>query len=420
MIEGRIVAGDRDLGSGFSFTDRMVATAAHVVRDQDSAALAFVASSGIRTPVEKVEPDPRIDAAILWVAESLAVVPRLAYPSVGADWRVTARPESAAVQLTGRISAVDHLVTNSAGHEMTVLQLHVEQDVREFRGYSGSAVVVDGAVVGILVEQVLERAAPSPALRRLATNVLYAVPLEQVVRRFRLAFPIPRQVGSLPVHQLLDTAYFDLDRLKTAILNAKSETVDRLLVFGIECTELKVIANLCTWLPTYVGEVAQKTHLTLRPDLTSVDGAVRSVTRYSADLHRGINVVCPVLVDGVQTEQVADFCERVRPVCDGHAPRLVLFLAGSPAGGYPPGVIVLPRPSFAHRDVESWARQVVASRRWPTRVAVRWGRHISEEASAGDQLDIRWTYEALEGFIQRIRLEPDDLLRFIEDLGPRC
>ncbi|MEO3820632.1 serine protease [Plantactinospora sp. B24E8] len=415
MIDGRIVTtGGKDLGSGFCLTDRIVATAAHVVRDRAATDLAFVTSSGIRVPVEAVDSDPTIDCALLRVAESLAVVPPLAHATLSAQWRVTARPQGAAVQLTGAVSATDHLVVNAGGHEMTVLQLRVVEELRDYGGYSGSAVTVDNAVVGLLVEQVPERASYS-GMRRLAANVLYAVPVDRMVARFRLGLRIARPAPVSPVQQLLDTAYFDLDRLKTAILEAKSAADGRLLAFGVDCDEMLVVANLCAWLPPYVGEIAQKGVLTLRPETFSLDTTVNYVTRYRSDLDR-VNVVCPVLVDGVPGHLVAEFWARVRDAYRRTPHWLVLFLVGTPAGGYPDTVTVLPRPAFGARDVATWASHVTAFRRWPSSLAEAWSRAICAQATVDDALDTRITYEVLEHFIERVRREPAQLRDYLEEL----
>ncbi|MEV0135347.1 serine protease [Dactylosporangium sp. NPDC050688] len=105
MIDGRIVAGAADLGSGFCLTDRIVATAAHVVRHRGAHELEFVTAAGVRLPVEAVHADPAIDVATLRVAESLAIVPPLTHAVLRADWRVTARPRDHDAQLTGPVPA---------------------------------------------------------------------------------------------------------------------------------------------------------------------------------------------------------------------------------------------------------------------------------------------------------------------------
>jgi hypothetical protein len=422
MIDGRVVTGGRDLGSGFCLADRIVATAAHVVSGHLPDDLAFVTSSGIQVSVSKVQVDRAIDTALLWVTRSLAFEPPLGHAHQEAGWQVTARPDPAAAQLTGTVTAVDHLMRNAGGHEMTVLQLRVEEGLKEFAGYSGSAVVVRSVVVGILVEQVQERAAAAGARRR-ATNVLYAVPIGKVVARFGLGVPLRTRQDEMPVYQLMNTAHFDMDPLKSAIFTAISTREERPIAFGLTNVDMKVVMNLTAWLPTYIGDVAQKGQLALRPEVTSLDTLERYVTRYRADLDR-MNVVCPVLVDDVDTDLVAELWKRIRASCGGCRQRLILFLVGRPSDGFPELVDVLPSPSVRRQDIADWARHVVASRRWPSSLAEHWTAEIVAQVSAhqGGQsaLDTRLTYEILEHYIERVRMDPNALLRHLEELETRC
>ncbi|GAB3839097.1 serine protease [Dactylosporangium cerinum] len=412
MIDGRIVAGGRDLGSGFVLTDRIVATAAHVVRDRAAEDLEFVTAAGVRLPVEAVQAEPAIDVATLRVAESLAIVPALTHAVLRADWRVTARPKNHDAQLTGTVTATDHLIVNQGGTEMTVLQLHVAEALRDYRGYSGSAVTVDGAVVGVLVEQVRERAAAGDA-GPAAANVLFAVPVAQIVRRFSLGVVVGRSDRALPVHQLLDTAYFDLDLLKTAILEAMATAGGRFLVFGVDAGEQAVVDNLCAWLRQYVGEIARQHWLDLSAELHSVDTAVRKMTRYPAVL-AARNVICPVTVRGTPAADVAELVRRVREAYGQPKRWCMLFLLGVPAGGFPDEVTALPPPRFAHRDVERWAAHVTVYKRWPRPLATAWTADIV--GRIGDELDVRYTYEELAECIDRVRFQPDELRGYLEDL----
>ncbi len=412
MIDGRIVAGGRDLGSGFVLTDRIVATAAHVVRDRSAEDLEFVTAAGVRLPVEAVRADPAIDVATLRVAESVAIVPALTHAVRGADWRVTARPRPHDAQLTGKVSSTDHSIVNQGGADMPVLQLHVAEALRDYRGYSGSAVTVDGAVVGVLVEQVLERA--DAAGGRHAANVLYAVPVAHVVHRFKLRVAVQRSDRALTVHQLLDTAYFDLDLLKTAILDAMAAgDGQRVAVFGVDAGEQAVVENLCAWLRQYVGDIDRKHWLDLSAELHSVDTAVRAVTRYAGVL-RSRNVICPVSVRGAPAGDVAELVRRVREAYGRPKRWYLLFLLGVPDGGFPDGVTALPPPRFAQRDVERWTTHVIAYKRWPRPLAAAWQADIVERIGA--ELDVRYTYEELTDCIDRVRHEPDELLRELEDL----
>jgi hypothetical protein len=67
------------------------------------------------------------------------------------------------------------------------MQLLVNETLFDYRGYSGSAVTNErGEVIGVLVQQVLDRGRVARGDRRLAGNVLYAVSMDQAIRRFRL------------------------------------------------------------------------------------------------------------------------------------------------------------------------------------------------------------------------------------------
>ncbi|MEU7614391.1 serine protease [Micromonospora sp. NPDC049204] len=212
MSDGRVLAGAKARGCGFLLTGRMVLTAAHVVRDRRVDELAFVTETGHRYGVVDVRSAPEIDAAVLILAEPAPdpPVPLGWHAAPGAAWRVTARPEPASVQLTGTVSAVDHRVRNARGHELGVLQLAVAEALGEYQGYSGAAVTVDGAAVAVLVEQVRERTT-APGVRR-ASNVLYAVPVGDVLDYLGLDRPVPAPSGwREDLRRLLDELAEDPD-----------------------------------------------------------------------------------------------------------------------------------------------------------------------------------------------------------------
>ncbi|WP_328473071.1 serine protease [Actinoplanes sp. NBC_00393] len=419
MIEGRIVAGARDLGSGFCIADRVIATAAHVVGRRTAADLSFVTASGIRFEVERVQVEPTIDAAVLWLPRSLAYEPPVGHAHQQADWQVTARPEPAAVQLSGTVTAVDHLMTNTGGHEMTVLQLEVRQELKDFGGYSGGAVVMNSVVVGILVEQVEERVVAAAGVPVRAANVLYAVPISRVLKKFRLGDRALSRQPALPAHRLVDTAYFDMDTVKSAILAVIDGRADRSLAFGLPDVDMKVVDNLAAWLPSYIGQVAPKSQFAMRAEIGSMDAWERYVTRYLPDLDRR-NVICPVLVDGVDTELVAELWKRIRTACTHGRQRLIIFFVGRPSAGFPDGIDQLPSPSVRHQDIAEWAQLVVTARRWPRSLAGPWTAQIVEQSSLDDRLDLRMTYETLEHYFDLLRTEPDDLRRHLEELETSC
>ncbi|WBB91416.1 hypothetical protein [Verrucosispora sp. WMMC514] len=76
---------------------------------------------------------------------------------------------------------------NSFGYEMQTLQLEVNPRLGAYGGYSGAAVRVDGAVVGMLIEQAEEWIKDHDSLVPRASDALYAVPLVDILNRFGLA-----------------------------------------------------------------------------------------------------------------------------------------------------------------------------------------------------------------------------------------
>ncbi|MEV0900534.1 serine protease [Actinoplanes sp. NPDC049802] len=414
----RVTKGNHDLGSGFCLADRIVATAAHVVKDHPAADLTFVTSAGAHVEVERVQVDKRIDTALLWVRRSLAVKAQFGHAADRTAWTVTARPEAGAARLTGTVSAVDHLMTNPDGHDMRVLQLHVEEGLGEFHGYSGSAVWARGNIVGILVEQVRQRMRVMG--KPPAANVLYAIPIGRVVSRFRLGVPVRPAEEASPALHLLDTAQFDMDPLKDAMLSALHGRDDGVLAFGLPSVDLDVLMNLCAWLPGYIGETAQKSMLTVLPEVMSIETMERYVTRYARELETS-NVVCPISVHNVDTAFVDELWKRIRAACGNPRHRLVVFLAGRPATGFPDHVEELPAPAVREQDIADWASDVVALRRWPSSLAGPWTAEIVKRSSdEGRGLDMRLTYETLNDYIERVRLQPDALLSHLEELELRC
>ena len=79
---------------------------------------------------------------------------------------------------------------------MPVLQLLVDQNIGNFGGYSGGAVLNSGGeVTAILIEQLPQRlGTPRPP----ASNVLFALPVGDVIGRLPIGMPVP-PVRPLPV-----------------------------------------------------------------------------------------------------------------------------------------------------------------------------------------------------------------------------
>jgi hypothetical protein len=190
MVTGRICAKEKDRGSGFALAARIVVTANHVVRGQEASSLLFVLDDGRRYQVERVEPDEILDVAVLHMAEDVPEV-LLVGPAVeGLNWQVESQPLGNDPLLTGTIDATDRRLVNEKGHEIRAVQLWVKQELGDYRGYSGSAVALKSPhdmVFGVLVEQVYLRLVTRAGQhKKPASNVLYAVPILDVLQRFGL------------------------------------------------------------------------------------------------------------------------------------------------------------------------------------------------------------------------------------------
>lgn len=167
-------------------TARVVITANHVVRGVDAREIAFQPPEGPAVAVERIDRDPDLDVAVLFLNADVVSWFVSAQARIGAEWQVTAQPVGNDPRLTGTVTDVARSVDNAAGTRVELLQLKVDQELGSYRGYSGSAVLSAGpagGVIGVLVEQVPHRQGRGQAQ---AGNVLYALPLDKVLTRFGL------------------------------------------------------------------------------------------------------------------------------------------------------------------------------------------------------------------------------------------
>ena len=229
---GRVLVDGRDRGAGFALLGRLVVTANHVVRDRAERSIAFVPFGAEEIRVSTVEGDDVLDVAVLElerdVERTLPVARAVGQPA----WRVETRPKKSDPVLSGRVIDTARLVVNAKGQEIEFVQLHVDQQLGDYGGYSGSPVVLDSprdAVIGVLVEQQRWRQGASPGQPAPAANVLYATPVAKVIARFaieesvRLAHPqrfdVPRPPTGLVERPLL------LDRLLGSLEGAASDVI---------------------------------------------------------------------------------------------------------------------------------------------------------------------------------------------------
>lgn len=185
MAIGRVCSDGHDEGTGFALAPRLAVTANHVARDGP---LSF-AVGGRTIAVERVARDEGLDVAVLHLAEDAPATLAAGRAEPDARWRVEARPRDNDPVLTGSIAATRWRITNQRGHEVLAMQLSVDQLVGWHAGYSGGPVTSPpgaAAAVGVLVEQLLLRAPPAPGQAPAASNVLYAIPIEDVIGHFEL------------------------------------------------------------------------------------------------------------------------------------------------------------------------------------------------------------------------------------------
>lgn len=189
-MHGRILVDGRDEGGGCALTPEMVVTAAHVVRAaRADSRVVFAVAGREAIAVKSVEPDTGLDLAMLQLAES--VVPCYVAEAAERDrWTVSAPPQEQDAFLTGTVDVALRDFENDKGNRQQVVQLRVDQELKQFAGYSGSGVCLptaDGAVAAVLTEQLLERTRQGPGTgKAAASNVLFAVPVKVALERFGL------------------------------------------------------------------------------------------------------------------------------------------------------------------------------------------------------------------------------------------
>lgn len=181
-----ILKDGKERGGGVHLSRTHVVAAAHTLPNAAQGQNCHVQRKDGIHEATIVDVDPPRDAILLRLSDT-----DLPGNPVPARRRVRARPRWAAPYgplgpvLTGRVSTPRHEVALQAGHFVECIQLTVEQLLGSYAGYSGGPVTQpdeNGAVVGMLVEQVMHRA--NGGNERLSSNVLLAIPQEDLWDRF--------------------------------------------------------------------------------------------------------------------------------------------------------------------------------------------------------------------------------------------
>ena len=213
---GRILVGGRDRGAGFALGPRLVVTAHHVVRDRDDQPVVYVPAGGEAVGVGRVEPDVGHDAAILWLVSDVGEFFPTSAAVRGAKWQVESPPAGGNdPRLHGTIATARMTIQNANRQPVDVVQLEVDEQLGDFGGYSGGAVLdaLGRAVLALLVEQKPLRTPVALGERRAASNVLYAVPIGDVITANGLpvqaARPLRFGVGLLPPGMVMRPGLLD-------------------------------------------------------------------------------------------------------------------------------------------------------------------------------------------------------------------
>jgi hypothetical protein len=203
---GRVLVGGKDSGAAFALSSRIVVTAHHVVRGRSDKPVMYVPATAAPIGVERIQPDVGHDAAILWLESDAPEILPTSAAAAGASWRVESPPQHANdPHLHGTVVTARMAIRNAQGQLLEVAQLQAEEQLGDFAGYSGSAVLDPRGqtVLAMLIEQKPTRIAVAAlGERRAASNVLYAVPVRDVITACGLpvqaAMPLRFAVGPLP------------------------------------------------------------------------------------------------------------------------------------------------------------------------------------------------------------------------------
>jgi hypothetical protein len=191
LTTGRVAVDGVVRGIGFAIGPTLALTARHVIKDAlddldgqlPTRNVDFITSDSNKYCATVGRCDRRLDVASLNLGMAVATWLGPAEPVEGGSWRVDSRPRDDDPMLSGSITSCARPLVTEDGEEALLLQLHVQQSLGDYSGYSGSPVhfgskTSDNSLVGILIEQARwRRKEPTQQLAPVA-NVLYAVPID--------------------------------------------------------------------------------------------------------------------------------------------------------------------------------------------------------------------------------------------------
>jgi WD40 repeat protein len=268
---GRILIDGTDSGAGFAITDVRALTAGHVVRRVTERLPGGPPGAAVELPgptvacvidhrepglvpavveylperaepirVTRIEVSTQLDAAVLYLQRPAPAVLPAGQATSGARWRVVTRPDRRDPALTGTVTDSHRLLENAGGHETTLVQLLVDQQLGSYRGYSGSPVMappaggLPGRVLGVLVEQGLWRTRPEPGAEPRAANVLYAADIDRVRAEFDLTgVTVARSASQIPLPAPHEVARPELGQVIEALLAAPAGLAPEADVVGV-------------------------------------------------------------------------------------------------------------------------------------------------------------------------------------------
>lgn len=173
------------LGAGFYFTGRYLLTAAHCLQDlpADQHRVVIKHTDGSSACGLVCARDSEADLALISLIGPASVRPPLADVCERGDrWRTPNRPSPSDPHLSGVVDEPSAMFHCDGGAVVKVLQLQSALELRDYRGYSGSAIERvnrEPALAGVLQEQYRDRLDGSQA-----TNVLFAVTMHEAIERF--------------------------------------------------------------------------------------------------------------------------------------------------------------------------------------------------------------------------------------------